>query len=66
MDNDFITLGILGLLITLCVGLLHLFSYMYYKYRPIRKLCDFMCRMSMAGIAVFILLFMFATIRSLS
>ena len=57
MDNDFIILAILGLLAAGSVGLLNVFSYLYYKVREFRKLWDILADACLVGFISFSILF---------
>lgn len=57
MGDDFILLIILGLIAAGCVGLLNMFSYLYYKVREFRKLWNILADASFVGFILFSILF---------
>ena len=57
MGNDFIILAILGLAAANFVGLLNLFSYLYYKVREFHKLWDVLSDICLIGFILFSILF---------
>ena len=57
MDNGFIILAILGLIAVGFVGLLNLFSYLYYKVRKFSRLWDVLGNACIIGFILFSILF---------